>query len=172
MHVKDDLKKKINDKVGSCIFWFVAMLIAAVATFIWRTKVAFFILAVTIIFFILLLMELCLVCSKAKKMLSDEKRSSQEKANENFARQEPEKNLYEVLRDFRNDHNERLYDMAERLGIKSWELSKIENGHEKNRKKVKEVLIKIENAYDLNGIEMSTLIFGYLTTYGEDEEVE
>lgn len=81
-----------------------------------------------------------------------------------------EKNLYEVLRDFRNDHNERLYDMAERLGIKSWELSKIENGHEKNRKKVKEVLNKIEKAYDLNGIEMATLIFGYLTTYGEGEE--
>ena len=65
--IKDDFKKEISDKVGSCTFWFVAILIAAAATFIWKTKIALFILAVTVIFFVLSLTKLCLACFKLKK---------------------------------------------------------------------------------------------------------
>lgn len=75
--IKDDLKKEISDKVGSCTFWFVAILIAAAATFIWKTKIALFILAVTVIFFVLLLTKLCLACFKLKKILSDEENKNE-----------------------------------------------------------------------------------------------
>ncbi|QHJ85156.1 MAG: hypothetical protein [Caudoviricetes sp.] len=167
IHVKDELKKKISDKVSSCIFWLIAIIIATVATFIWQTKIALFILSITVIFFILSLIELCLVCLKLKKILSDEKRKEQEKADKIFARQEPEKNLYEVLHSLRNEHSERLCDMAKKIGVKTGDLYRIENGLEKNRIKVKEVLTKIEKVYNLGGIEIATLQFGFLTTYGE-----
>ena len=104
IHVRDELKKKISDKVSSCIFWIVAIIIAAVATVIWQTKVALFILSVTVIFFALSLIELCLVCLKWKKILREEKRKNQGKADRSFARQEPEKSLYEVLHSLRNEH--------------------------------------------------------------------
>lgn len=62
LNKKGELRKLLDDQESGCITFFIAFLIAGAATLIWRTKVAFFILAVTIIFFILLLMELCLVC--------------------------------------------------------------------------------------------------------------
>lgn len=167
IHVKDELKKKISDKVSSCIFWLIAIIIATVATFIWQTKIALFILSITIIFFIMSLIELCLVCLKLKKILSDEKRKEQEKADKIFAKQEPEKNLYEVLHSLRNEHSERLCDMAKKIGVKTGDLYRIENGLEKNRIKAKKVLTKIEKVYNLGGIEIATLQFGFLTTYGE-----
>lgn len=170
IHVRDELKKKISDKVSSCIFWIVAIIIAAVATVIWQTKVALFILSVTVIFFALSLIELCLVCLKWKKILREEKRKNQGKADRSFARQEPEKSLYEVLHSLRNEHNERLCEMAKKIGIKTGELYQIENGIEKNRIKVKEALSKIEKVYNLGGEEMATLWCGYLTTYGESKE--
>ena len=77
IHVKDELKKKISDKVSSCIFWLIAIIIATVATFIWQTKIALFILSITVIFFILSLIELCLVCLKLKKILSDEENKNE-----------------------------------------------------------------------------------------------
>lgn len=114
IHEKENLKKRISDKVSSCMFWLIAILIAAIATVIWQTKVALFILSVTVIFFALSLIELCLVCIKWKKILSEEKRKKQEKADKIFARQEPEKNLNEVLHSLRNEHGERLCDMAKK----------------------------------------------------------
>lgn len=170
IHVRDELKKKISDKVSSCIFWIVAIIIAAVATVIWETKVALFILSVTVIFFALSLIELCLVCLKWKKILREERRKNQEKADRSFAKQQPEKSLYEVLHSLRNEHNERLCEMAKKIGIKTAELYQIENGIEKNRIKVKEALSKIEKVYNLGGAEMATLWCGYLTTYGESKE--
>ena len=170
IHVRDELKKKISDKVSSCIFWIVATIIAAVATVIWETKVALFILSVTVIFFVLSLIELCLVCLKWKKILREERRKNQEKADRSFAKQQPEKSLYEVLHSLRNEHNERLCEMAKKIGIKTAELYQIENGIEKNRIKVKEALSKIEKVYNLGGAEMATLWCGYLTTYGESKE--
>lgn len=169
IHLRDELKKKISDKVSSSIFWLVAIIIAAVATVIWHTKVALFIFSVTIIFFALSLIELCFVCLKWKKILSEEKRKNQEKADRSFARQEPEKSLYEVLHGFRKEHNERLCDMAKKIGIKTGDLYRIENGLEKNCIKVKEALSKIEKVYNLGGAEMATLWCGYLTTYGESK---
>lgn len=169
-HVRDELKKKISNKVNSCIFWIVAIIIAAVATVIWETKVALFILSVTVIFFALSLIELCLVGLKWKKILREEKRKNQEKADRSFAKQEPEKSLYEVLHSLRNEHNERLCEMAKKIGIKTAELYQIENGIEKNSIKVKEALSKIEKVYNLGGAEMATLWCGYLTTYGESKE--
>ena len=170
IHEKENLKKKISDKVSSCIFWLVAILIAAVSTVIWQTKVALFILSISVIFFILSLIGLCLVCLRFKKILNEEKRKEQEKADISFARQEPEENLYEVLHSLRNEHSERLCDMAKKIGIKTGDLYRIENGLEKNRIKVKEVSAKIEKVYDLGGIEIATLRFGYVTTYGESKE--
>ena len=166
---KGDLKKKISEKVRSCIFWLVAIIIAAVATVIWQTKMALFIFSVTIIFFALSLIELCLVCLRLKKILNEEKRKEQKKADISFARQEPEENLYEVLHSLRNEHSERLCDMAKKIGIKTGDLYRIENGLEKNRIKVKEVLAKIEKVYNLGGIEIAALHFGYVTTYGESK---
>ena len=116
------------------------------------------------------LIELCLVCFKFKKILNEEKRKKQEKADRSFARQEPEKSLYEVLHSLRNEHNERLCDMAKKIGIKTGDLYQIENGLEKNCIKSKEVLAKIEKVYNLGGAEMATLWCGYLTTYGESNE--
>ena len=171
IHVRDELKKKSSDKVSSCIFWLVAIIIAAVATVIWQTKVALFILSVTVIFFVLSLIELCLVCLKWKKILREERRKNQEKADRSFAKQQPEKSLYEVLHSLRNEHNERLCEMAKKIGIKTAELYQIENGIEKNRIKVKEALSKIEKVYNLGGAEIATLWCGYLTTYGESKEV-
>lgn len=170
IHLRDELKKKISDKVSSYMFWLIAILIAVVATVIWQTKVALFILSVTVIFFALSLIELCLVCIKWKKILREEKRKNQEKADMSFAKQQPEKNLNEVLHSFRNEHNERLCDMAKKIGIKTGDLYRIENGLEKNRIKVKEALSKIEKVYNLGGAEMATLWCGYLTTYGESKE--
>ena len=171
IHEKENLKKRISDKVSNCMLWLIAILIAVVATVIWQTKVALFIFSVTIIFFGLSLIELCLVCLKWKKVLREEKRKNQEKADRSFARQEPEKNLYEVLHSLRNEHNERLCEMAKKIGIKTAELYQIENGIEKNRIKVKEALSKIEKVYNLGGAEMATLWCGYLTTYGESKVV-
>lgn len=170
IHLRDELKKKISDKVSSCIFWIVAIIIAAVATVIWQTKVALFILSVTVIFFALSLIELCLVCLKWKNILREERRKNQEKADRSFAKQQPEKTLYEVLHSLRNEHNERLCEMAKKIGIKTAELYRIENGLEKNCIKSKEALAKIEKVYDLGGAEMATLWCGYLTTYGESNE--
>lgn len=169
IHEKENLKKRISDKVSSCMFWLIAILIAAVATVIWQTKVALFIFSVTIIFFALSLIELCLVCLKWKRVLREEKRKNQKKADRSFARQDPEKSLYEVLHSLRNEHSERLCDMAKKIGIKTGDLYRIENGLEKNRIKVKEVLAKIEKVYNLGGIEIATLRFGYVTTYGESK---
>lgn len=59
--------------------------------------------------------------------------------------------------------------MAKKIGIKTGDLYRIENGLEKNRIKVKEVLAKIEKVYNLSGIEIATLRFGYVTTYGESK---
>lgn len=170
IHEKENLKKRISDKVSSCMFWLIAILIAAVATVIWQTKVALFILSVTVIFFALSLIELCLVCLKRKKILREEKRKNQEKADRSFTKQQPEKSLYEVLHSLRNEHNERLCQMAKKIGIKTAKLYQIENGLEKNRIKVKETLAKIEKVYNLGGAEMATLWCGYLTTYGESKE--
>lgn len=169
IHEKENLKKRISDKVSSCMFWLIAILIAAIATVIWQTKVALFILSVTVIFFALSLIELCLVCLKWKKILREKKRKNQEKADRSFAKQQNEKNLNEVLHSFRKEHNERLCDMAKKIGIKTGDLYRIENGLEKNRIKVKEVLAKIEKVYNLGGIEIATLHFGYVTTYGESK---
>ena len=170
IHLRDELKKKISDKVSSSIFWLVAIIIAAVATFIWQTKIALFILSITVIFLVLSLIELFLVCLKWKRVLREEKRKNQEKADRSFARQEPEKSLYEVLHSLRNEHSERLCDMAKKIGIKTGDLYQIENGLEKNCIKSKEVLAKIEKVYNLGGAEMATLWCGYLTTYGESNE--
>ena len=170
IHDKEKSQKRISDKVSSCMFWLIAILIAAVATVIWQTKVALFILSISVIFFVLSLIELCLVCFKFKKILNEEKRKKQEKADRSFARQEPEKSLYEVLHSLRNEHNERLCDMAKKIGIKTGDLYRIENGLEKNCIKSKEVLAKIEKVYNLGGAEMATLWCGYLTTYGESNE--
>ena len=170
IHEKENLKKRISDKVSSCMFWLIAILIAAVATVIWQTKVALFIFSVTIIFFALSLIELCIVCLRLKKILNEEKRKEQKKADISFARQEPEENLYEVLHSLRNEHSERLCDMAKKIGIKTGDLYRIENGLEKNCIKSKEALAKIEKVYDLGGAEMATLWCGYLTTYGESNE--
>ena len=80
-----------------------------------------------------------------------------------------EKSLYEVLHSLRNEHNERLCDMAKKIGIKTGDLYRIENGLEKNCIKSKEVLAKIEKVYNLGGIEIAALHFGYVTTYGESK---
>lgn len=59
---------------------------------------------------------------------------------------------------------------GQKIGIKTGDLFRIENGLEKNRIKTKEVLAKIEKVYNLGGAEIATLRFGYLTTYGENKE--
>lgn len=152
------LEKKISNVIGSCILWFVAALIAAVAMFIWKTKIALFILAVTVIFFILSLIGLYVACFKLKKILKDEKQIGQEKS------------LYEVLRDIRIDNNERLYDMAVSIGVSSADLSQIEKGHQENHMEVTNALAKIAIVYNLDNKKIDTLWRSYLATYGENEE--
>lgn len=152
------LEKEISNVIGSCILWFVATLIAAVAMFIWKTKIALFILAVTVIFFILSIIGLYLACFKLKKILKDEKGTGQEKS------------LYEVLRDIRIDNNERLYDMAESIGVSSADLSQIEKGHQENHMEVTTALAKIAIVYNLDNKEIDTLWRSYLETYGNNEE--
>lgn len=152
------LEKEISNVIGSCILWFVATLIAAVAVFIWKTKIALFILAVTVIFFILSIIGLYLACFKLKKILKDEKGISQEKT------------LYGVLHKLRIDNNERLYDMAKSIGVSSADLSQIEKGHQENHMEVTTALAKIAIVYNLDNKEIDTLWRSYLATYGQNEE--
>ena len=93
-----------------------------------------------------------------KKILKDEKGTGQEKS------------LYEVLRDIRIDNNERLYDMAESIGVSSADLSQIEKGHQENHMEVTTALAKIAIVYNLDNKEIDTLWRSYLETYGNNEE--
>lgn len=156
---EEHLEKEISNGVGSCILWFVATLIAAVAMFIWKTKIALFILAVTVIFFILSIIGLYIACFKLKKfLLNDKKLTGQERT------------LYEVLHKLRIDNNERLYDMAQSIGVSSADLSQIEKGHQENHIEVTTALAKIAIVYNLDNKEIDTLWRSYLATYGENEE--
>lgn len=163
--VKGKFREEISDKVSYCLYYFAAILIAAAAYAIWKTKITLFILVVTVIFFILTLIQLCRVCFGFKRFLKDEKGISQEKVDISFPKQKSEKSLYEVLRDIRIDNNERLFDMAERIGISSSDLSQIENGHQENLIKVRDALQRIAIVYNLDAGETETLWNGYLTTY-------
>lgn len=151
--VEDNLKRKIDYKGSSCLYYFAATLIGAAAYIIWKTKITLFIFTVTVIFFIISLVELYRICARLKKFLNDKKLTGQEKS------------LYEVLRDIRIDNNERLYDMAERIGISSFDLAQIENGNQENLIKVRDALGKIAIVYNLDIGEIDTLWNGYLTTY-------
>lgn len=78
-----------------------------------------------------------------------------------------DKTLTEIIREIRADHDERLYDMAKRLGIGSAELSQTENGHIKDLEKVKNILRKIIKVYQLSNNSIKRLIRGYKITYKE-----
>ena len=156
--VEDNLKRKIDYKGSSCLYYFAAALIGAAAYIIWETKITLFIFAVTVIFFIISLVELYRVCARLKKLLKDKKLTGQEKS------------LYEVLRDIRIDNNERLYDMAVSIGVSSADLSQIEKGHQENHMEVTNALAKIAIVYNLDNKEIDTLWRSYLATYGENEE--
>lgn len=152
--VEDNLKRKIDYKGSSCLYYFAATLIGAAAYIIWKTKITLFIFAVTVIFFFISLVELYRVCVRLKKFLNDKKLTGQEKT------------LYEVLHKLRIDNNERLYDMAESIGVSSADLSQIEKGHQENHMEVTNALAKIAIVYNLDNKEIDTLWRSYLETYG------
>lgn len=74
---KEKLKKLIDDQKNGCIILFISMLIAASATFIWKTKIALFILSVTVILLFLAIVRTFINCCKLKKLLSAEKFKNQ-----------------------------------------------------------------------------------------------
>lgn len=152
--VEDNLKRKIDYKGSSCLYYFAATLIGAAAYIIWKTKITLFIFAVTVIFFIISLVELYRVCVRLKKNLNNKKLTGQEKT------------LYGVLHKLRIDNNERLYDMAESIGVSSADLSQIEKGHQENHMEVTNALAKIAIVYNLDNKEIDTLWRSYLETYG------
>lgn len=152
--VEDNLKRKIDYKGSSCLYYFAATLIGAAAYIIWKTKITLFIFAVTVIFFIISLVELYRVCVRLKKNLNNKKLIGQEKT------------LYGVLHKLRIDNNERLYDMAESIGVSSADLSQIEKGHQENHMEVTNALAKIAIVYNLDNKEIDTLWRSYLETYG------
>lgn len=153
--VEDNLKRKIDYKGSSCLYYFAAALIGAAAYIIWKTKITLFIFTVTVIFFIISLVELYRVCVRLKKLLKDKKLTGQEKT------------LYGVLHKLRIDNNERLYDMAESIGVSSADLSQIEKGHQENHMVVTNALAKIAIVYNLDNEEIDTLWHSYLETYGK-----
>lgn len=153
--VEDNLKRKIDYKGSSCLYYFTAALIGAAAYIIWKTKITLFIFTVTVIFFIISLVELYRVCVRLKKLLKDKKLTGQEKT------------LYGVLHKLRIDNNERLYDMAESIGVSSADLSQIEKGHQENHMVVTNALAKIAIVYNLDNEEIDTLWHSYLETYGK-----
>lgn len=69
---KEKLKKLIADQESGCIFLFISMLIAASATLIWKTKIALFILSVTVILLVLAIIRTLSTYCKLKKLLKDE----------------------------------------------------------------------------------------------------
>ena len=77
------------------------------------------------------------------------------------------KNLQQVLREIRAKHDERLYDMAKKIGVDSAELSQLEHGHIKDLDRVKYILNKIIKQYQLNYMNYDYLTTGYRITYKE-----
>lgn len=77
------------------------------------------------------------------------------------------KNLQQVLRAIRAKHDERLYDMAKKIGVETAELSQLEHGHIKNLDRVKHLLNKIIKQYQLNAGYCFYLTTGYRITYKE-----
>ena len=60
-----------------------------------------------------------------------------------------DKTLTEILREIRANNDERLYDMAKKLGVGSAELSQTENGHIKDLERVKNILQRVIKHYQL-----------------------
>ena len=79
---KEKLKKLIDDQKNGCIILFISMLIAASATIIWKTKIALFILSVTVILLVLAIIRTLINCCKLKKLLSAEKFKNERYASE------------------------------------------------------------------------------------------
>lgn len=77
------------------------------------------------------------------------------------------KNLQQVLCDIRVKHDERLYDMAKKIGVETAELSQLEHGHIKDLARVKHVLNKIIKEYQLSAEDYDHLTLGYQITYKE-----
>lgn len=77
------------------------------------------------------------------------------------------KNLQQVLREIRAKHDERLYDMAKKIGVETAELSQLEHGHIKDLDRVKHVLNKITKQYQLSAEDYDCLTLGYQITYKE-----
>lgn len=78
-----------------------------------------------------------------------------------------DKTLTEIIREIRANNDERLYDMAKRLGVSSAELSQTENGHIKDLERVKNILQKVIKLYQLSNRGVKRLINGYKITYKE-----
>ena len=74
---REKLKKLIDDQENGCIILFISMLIAASATIIWKTKIALFILSVTVILLVLAIIRTLINFCKLKKLLSAEKLKNQ-----------------------------------------------------------------------------------------------
>lgn len=74
---KEKLKKLIDDQKNGCIILFISMLIASSATIIWKTKIALFILSVTVILLFLAIVRTLINCCKLKKLLSADKLKNQ-----------------------------------------------------------------------------------------------
>lgn len=76
-------------------------------------------------------------------------------------------NLHQLLSNIRTKHDEQISDMAKRLKISSVELSQVENGHIDNIDKVKKLLKRIINLYNLSGDDIDNLVLAYRITYKE-----
>lgn len=79
---REKLKKLIDDQENGCIILFISMLIAASATIIWETKIALFILSVTVILLVLAIIRTLINFCKLKKLLSAKKFKNERYASE------------------------------------------------------------------------------------------
>ena len=75
-------EKLIDDQENGCIILFISMLIAASATIIWKTKIALFILSVTVILLVLAIIRTLINFCKLKKLLSAKKFKNERYASE------------------------------------------------------------------------------------------
>lgn len=75
------------------------------------------------------------------------------------------KNLRKALKYIRAKADIRLYDMAKKLDIGSAELSQLECGHEQDWFKVKNILARIADEYNLSKSDYQILMKAYKNTY-------
>lgn len=74
-------------------------------------------------------------------------------------------NLRKALKYIRAKAGIRLYDMAKKLNIESAELSQLECGHEQDWFKVKSILTRIADEYDLSKNDYQILMKAFRNTY-------